>query len=216
MARRRVFRIKVECPGIRTNLGLTSNRQALVGRAIAFEKAPSDSEVALCLDGYVVGHLDGVVGPQVASAIDRGQLFTVVIENAYQNYDDKFKPTASLLYLKLEYVLEKGQPAIEIPGAPVQVEFASPSFFTKVAGVTHAGRQRVIARCSIGERLTLVRDPRNRFDKGAIKVMRLNGSSLDSFLHMSLVAATRAVSHLRWIGATGSNAGLRILLEVGE
>ena len=36
----------------------------------------------------------------------------------------------------------------------------------------------MIPRCSEGESLRLVRDPKNRYDKGAIKVMRLNGEQL--------------------------------------
>jgi len=53
------------------------------------------------------------------------------------------------------------------------------SFFTKVAGVTFEGRQRIVARCSAGERLMLVRDPDNHHGAGgAIKVMRLNGEQL--------------------------------------
>ena len=179
MARRRVFQTKLECPGIHTDLSRTANRTAIVGRAVTFEKPPSTSEVTVCLDGAAVGHLDNIVGPQVASAIDRGQSFTAVINNAYQNYDKKFKPTTALIYLKVEYLLEKGEPAIEIPRIPVEVhQHTSKSFFTKIAGVTHEGRQRVVARCSVGERLLLVRDPNNDFDPGAIKVMRLNGEQL--------------------------------------
>jgi len=36
----------------------------------------------------------------------------------------------------------------------------------------------MIPRCSDGESLRLVRDPTNRYDKGAIKVVRLNGEQL--------------------------------------
>ena len=54
----------------------------------------------------------------------------------------------------------------------------SRSFFTTVAGVTFEGRQRIVAQCSVGERLILVREPHNPHDKGAIKVMRLNGEQL--------------------------------------
>lgn len=79
--------------------------------------------------------------------------------------------------------MEKGEPAIEtekcwrcVPG-PEQPPKPR-SFFTTVAGVTFEGRQRIVARCSVGERLILVRDPNNRHDMGAIKVMRLNGEQL--------------------------------------
>jgi hypothetical protein len=178
MARRRVFQTKVECPGI-TNLGLTSNKSAIVGRTVTFQKLALKSEVAVYLDGAAIGHLDNVVGPQVASAIERGQLFTAVINNAYQNYDKTFKPTTALIYLKVEYVLEKDHSPIEVPKAPVQIhERTSKSFFTKIAGVAHEGRQRIIPRCSVGEHLSLVRDPNNDFDPGAIQVMRLNGEQL--------------------------------------
>jgi hypothetical protein len=122
MARRRVFQTKLDCPGIHTDLSLTANRQAMIGRTVTFEKSASNAEVAVCLDGAAVGHLDNVVGPQVALAIDRGQLFTAAINNAYQNYDKQFKPTTALIYLKVEYILEKGQPAIEIPRVPVSVD----------------------------------------------------------------------------------------------
>lgn len=102
-----------------------------------------------------------------------------MIKKAYQNYDDKFKPTTASIHLKIEYLLEKDQLAITAPKAPIQTREAAPtSFFTTVAGVTFEGRQRVVARCSVGESLRLVRDPTNRYDKGAIKVMRLNGEQL--------------------------------------
>jgi hypothetical protein len=179
MARRRVFQTKVECLLTSADLGLTSNKNAIVGRTVTLEKSASNSEVAVCLDGAVVGHLDNVLGPQVASAIDRGQSFTVVIRNTCQNYNDKFQPATALIYLKVEYRLGKGQPAIKVPQAPAQTyQCRSRSFFTKVAGVTFEGRQQVVARCSVGESLILIRDPRNRFDKGAIKIMRLNGEQL--------------------------------------
>jgi hypothetical protein len=179
LARRRVFQTNVKCPGVSENLGLTSNRTALVNRRVTLAKLASDSEVSVCLDGIVLGHLDHLVGSQVASAIDRGQLFVAVIKHAYQNYDEKFLPTTALICLKVEYVLEKGQTAIEVPKAQVEGrQRSSRSFFTKIAGVSHEGRQRVVARCSVGERLVLVRDPANRFDNGAIKVLRLNGEEL--------------------------------------
>jgi len=179
MARRRVFHIKVECPGIATDLGLTSNKQLLIGKTVAVVKSSSPPEVGVELDGRNVGRIDGVVGSHVAFAIDRGQVFTAVIENAFQNYNERFKPTTALLHLKVEYLLGGGQPAIEVPKEPVEIRASAPkSFVTTVAGVTHDGRQRIVARCSVGERLTLVRDPDNRFDKGAIKIMRLNGEQL--------------------------------------
>jgi hypothetical protein len=52
------------------------------------------------------------------------------------------------------------------------------AFRTKVAGVSFKGRQRIVAKCSEGELLRLVRDPTDRYDNGAIKVERLNGEQL--------------------------------------
>lgn len=184
MARRRVFKTRAECPGISTDLGLPSNKLALVGRLVTLEKSASLPKIAVCLDGAVVGHLDDEVGNQVAIAIDRGQSFTAAIINAYPIYNDRFKPISTHLDLKVEYLLEKKQPPIEAPTYWRAVECShvgshvTPSFFTKVAGVTFEGRQRIIARCSVGETLKLVRDPTNRYDKGAIKVTRLNGEQL--------------------------------------
>ncbi len=179
MARRRVLHIKVECPGITEDLGVTANKHLLIGKMATLQKSSSNSDISVAVDGEVVGRLKEIVGSQVSSAMDRGQSFTALIENASQNYDERFKPTIALLHLRIEYLLEKGQPPIEVPKAPLDTQPSAPtSFFTKVAGVTHNGRQRIVARCSVGEVLTLIRDPNNRFDKGAIKLIRSNGEQL--------------------------------------
>jgi hypothetical protein len=138
-----------------------------------------------------VGCFGASVGDKVAEALDRGQSFNAVIEHAFPNYVDtgkslgngKFKIVGAYLDLKVEYLLEKGQPAIDTEkcwrciDAPEKPQTAR-SFFTTVAGVTFEGRQRIITRCSVGERLILVRDPSNPHDNGAIKIMRLNGEQL--------------------------------------
>ena len=183
MARRRVFRTRAKCPGISTNIGkhalstaigITQLRSQMRGRNVGLEK--SSSEVNITLDGTVVGQLDPVIGVQVALAIERGQPFSAVIEDASTMYDHKLTPTGAHLDIKVEYVLDKGQPAIEAPTcwrgveSPHELSHAPRSFFTKVAGVTFEGRQRIVARCSVGESLMLVRDPNESHDKGAIKV----------------------------------------------
>src|SRR6266436_2155770 len=113
MARRRVFETRVECPGITVAQRLQRNeltgRWKLIGRTVTLAKS-SSSEVNITLDGTVVGHLDAVVGHQVALAIDRGQSFTAVIKNAYQIEPSVNSPT--WIDLKVEYILEKGEPAI--------------------------------------------------------------------------------------------------------
>jgi len=178
MARRRVFQTKIECAGM--DVSLTAVRNALIGRTVTFEKSSSPAfEVVVLMDGMVIGILDETVGPQVISALEQGVSFTVAIQKAYQKYDEKFKPTTASIYLKAEYFSERDQPNIEIPKVPAQIhEGASRSFFTTVAGVTHEGRQKIIARCAVGETLSLARDPDNRFDRGAIKVLRLNGEQI--------------------------------------
>jgi hypothetical protein len=182
MSRRRVFRTRVQCPGVSADLLPTANQHAMVGRIVTLEKG-AGPEVNLILDGAVVGRLDAQIGNQVATALDRGQVFKAVIEKAFPSYNEKFKQNGALLDIKVDYLLEKGQPAIETEKDWRSVESLyepreSGSFFTKVAGVTFEGRQRIVARCSIGERLTLTRDPRNHHDPGAIKVLRSNGEQL--------------------------------------
>jgi hypothetical protein len=154
----------------------------MIGRQVTFEKAP-DSQVNITLDGAIVGQLDTVVGPQVASAIEHGQSFTATIRNAFPVYDAAFKQTGAELDIKVEYLLDKGQPAIETPRFSETSRTTAKSFFTKVAGVSHEGRQQIVARCSVGESIVLVRDPDNAFDKGAIKILRSNGEQLGFIPH---------------------------------
>ena len=135
-------------------------------------------------------------------------MFSATIERACPIYSDKLKPTGAQLDIKVEYFLEKGQPAIAtekywrcVP-CPNGETHTSGSFFTKVAGVTFEGRQRVVARCSVGERLVLVRDPNNRFDKGAIRVLRSNGEQL-GFIP----------SH---VSRSGNSSGLAFRMDRGD
>lgn len=51
-------------------------------------------------------------------------------------------------------------------------------FYTKVAGVTFDNRQRLIRRMSVGEQVSLVRDPTNPYDKNAIMVINSNGDQI--------------------------------------
>jgi single-stranded-DNA-specific exonuclease len=66
------------------------------------------------------------------------------------------------------------------------VEYVA-AFHTKVVGVTFEGRQAVLPHVRPGERLHLVRDPRNPRDPHAIKVVRESGDQL-GFLRASLAA----------------------------
>lgn len=179
MARRRVFRTRLQGTDA---LKPPYHGPDLIGRNVTLDKL-SDSVVGITLDGTVVAQLDGVLGSQVVSAIDRGQSFTAMIENIRPIYSDNFREIGVLLDVRLEYLLEKGNTAIEVPKPWLSVESSKPVssqrlFFTKIAGVTYEGRQGIVARCSVGERLILIREPNNPFDEGAIKVLRLNGEQL--------------------------------------
>jgi single-stranded-DNA-specific exonuclease len=66
------------------------------------------------------------------------------------------------------------------------VEYVA-AFHTKVVGVTFEGRQAVLPLVRPGERLHLVRDPRNPRDPHAIKVVREGGEQL-GFLRAGLAA----------------------------
>lgn len=177
MARRRVFKTKVECPGI-----VPVRRAAIIGEAVTLRKSPTGSGVHIVLGNAIVGCLDTVVGPQVSSALDRGQLFTAVVEKAYQL--DPSANAATWIDLKVEYELDRGQPAIEIPKPPQPEQKGGPrSFYTKIAGVTFrnsdgSSRQRIIRDCRIGEALLLIREPDNPVDKFAVNVVRRNGQQL--------------------------------------
>jgi hypothetical protein len=179
MARRRVFRVKVECPHFQPDVSITANRAALIGQNVTFEN--TDASVSVRLRGTYIGQLAREISGQVRRFVDRGRIVKASLEKAYPIYNATFEITGATLHLRVEYLARKGEPAIILPAEPFlapDAEYASRSFFTKVAGVTHEGHQRIVARCSTGELLRLVRDPNNLFDSGAIKVMRLNRQQL--------------------------------------
>ena len=110
MARRRVFKMKVECSALNSR---TKPRPA-IGQMVTLQKSASGPGIEVVWgEGTVVGSVDPAIGAQVASAIDRGQSFTATIENAYQ-----LSGGATWIHLKVEYLLEQGQRAIEVPKLP--------------------------------------------------------------------------------------------------
>jgi hypothetical protein len=204
MARRRVFKTSAECPGIAATCKTAAEGRCFIGKTVTFEESSSGPEINIVMDGAVVGKLDAAVQDTVGSAMNRGQSFTAVIEKASPIYKGQ-EPTSAYVDIKLVYMLAYGLPAIgevippvkqpsikelvqrlnQLPSEkPINLPSKSvvgihhTSFLTTVAGVTFDGRQRVVARCSVGETLTLVRDPKNKYDKGAIKVMRSNGEQV--------------------------------------
>lgn len=59
---------------------------------------------------------------------------------------------------------------------------------TKVVGVTFEGRQEVVARLQMGDRVWLEMEPTNPFDHNAIKVCRSNGEQI-GYLSRQLAAS---------------------------
>ena len=51
-------------------------------------------------------------------------------------------------------------------------------FETRLVGVTFDGRPERLEKCSIGERIYLIREMNNKFDKKAILVVNQDGDSL--------------------------------------
>jgi single-stranded-DNA-specific exonuclease len=64
----------------------------------------------------------------------------------------------------------------------------STKFVEKVVGVSFEGRQAIVALLSIGEQVNLVRDPLNRFDRNAIKIVTENGDQF-GFLDRNVAAS---------------------------
>jgi hypothetical protein len=51
-------------------------------------------------------------------------------------------------------------------------------FYSHIVGTTHGNRQQLLAECSVGERLMLIRQPDNPVDPNAILVCRDDGRQL--------------------------------------
>ena len=81
------------------------------------------------------------------------------------------------------------------------------SFHTKIVGVTFSNddgshRQRIIAMCTLGEQLTLAREPDNPFDANAVRVYRtLTGQQLG---HLSRELAATLVDDIEDWSAIGA------------
>lgn len=68
---------------------------------------------------------------------------------------------------------------------------------TKVVGVTFEGRQEIVARLQMGDRVWLEQEPENPYDHNAIKVCRSNG---EQFGYLSRQLAAWVVPHFRAYG----------------
>ena len=73
---------------------------------------------------------------------------------------------------------------------------------TRVAGVTFDGRQAVISRMSIGEKILLKREPNNPYDHNAIRVERSNGQQIGYLnRHLASTLATIFEAHCQPVPA---------------
>ena len=145
MARRRVLRTRAKCPGLVEDLGPTAKQKQFVGLSVELQKA-SESDVNVLLNGTVVGRLDERISEQVVTALDRGQVFTAVVEKAFPIYNEQnWKQDGAYLDLKIEYMLEKGYPRIEYPKDDSPVQAVPTSFYTKVVG----SRTKVVSGSSL-------------------------------------------------------------------
>jgi hypothetical protein len=63
---------------------------------------------------------------------------------------------------------------------------------TQIVGLTFDGRQAVAAQLFLGEEVWLLREPKNRFDRNAIRVMRRNGRQIGNLTrHLAQEQAPR-------------------------
>jgi hypothetical protein len=150
----------------------------------------------------------------VASAIDRGQLFCATIAGCWEGSNG-----VKCLRLKVEYLLEKGEPAIEVPKSqPVQPDAWKGEWktrYSKVAGVTHpnadgSDRQYFVSRCCAGERISLVREPDNPHDRFAVKVIRRDGKQL------GYLPSTGVQTDTPWCIGAGMDEGYRYIVRVAS
>lgn len=98
------------------------------------------------------------------------------------------------------------------------------SFTSKVAGVTFENRQVLVSKVQQGEFIGLLREPDNKYDKNAIKVMNQHGMQLgyipkdlarDLAKYMDLGISFNAVCKYPTGGSDGLSYGLVIeIMEV--
>ena len=66
----------------------------------------------------------------------------------------------------------------KIDSSTLDVRMHGRIIVTKAVGVSHDGRQEPIAKLQMGDRIWLEREPFNRYDVNAIKVVRNNGEQI--------------------------------------
>ena len=210
MARRRVFKTKVEC----STLNSRAERLPAIGQSVTLQKSESGPGIEVVWgECAVVGCLDPAIGVQVASAIDGGLSFTAMIENAYQ-----LSNGTMWIHLYVEYLLEKGRPAIQVPKSqPPEPKGEWKVFYTKVAGVTHpnpdgSDRQKIIVRCCAGERVQLVREPDNPYDHYAVRVLNQVGEQI-GYIPAEVSGNDRGIG---WCVGRNMDSGVEYVAQVAN
>lgn len=87
----------------------------------------------------------------------------------------------------VEVETQEWQAQQKLVAAPVQAKIHGCFITTKVVGVSFEGRQEIVARLRIGDRVWLERDASNPFDFNAIRVCRSNGEQF-GYLNRFLAA----------------------------
>lgn len=87
----------------------------------------------------------------------------------------------------VEVETQEWQAQQKLTSAPVKAKIHGRIITTKVVGVTYEGRQEVVARLKLGDRVWLEREPSNPFDVHAIKVTR-NNMEVIGYLNRYLAA----------------------------
>mgnify|MGYP001107750289 CR=1 FL=1 len=90
-------------------------------------------------------------------------------------------------------IIEKIEKPVQVKALPKLngyypfTQFKGRLVSTRVVGVTFEGRQEVVARLQMGDRIWLEMEPDNRYDPNAIKVCRSNGEQF-GYLNRQLAA----------------------------
>jgi hypothetical protein len=145
---------------------------------VLFEKSKTGEKIEMLINGELVGVLDSISGQPISAALNRQQSFDAVVAGCH------YEGGQPCLVIKGNYLLEKGNPAIEIPKPPPREPTGEwTTFYSKIAGVTHQRGgaphpQSILPNCRACEALVLKREPENPVDPQAVAVYRRDGFQL--------------------------------------
>ena len=124
----------------------------------------------------MVVHLRGEIGTTVCGRT--GALLSIT--------ENESGATCQTCLRRIERRRHPPEPDVTKPAEPAPAPVLSNSarsFYSKIAGVTFANsdgpwRQQIVARCRVGEQLSLVREPDNPVSSSAIAIFRRTGEQL--------------------------------------